>query len=260
MIENNSFDAHGLTGANSADSFIDLKGTKAIVRYNTFNQNGSTKLKKGVNIIDRGVDKSAHDHVIAFNTFKISSTNVPMVRANRNTENIHVSDNTRSPAGTEYAGRIINDGTMPSWYSEGAPIVDITESYTVYANNQVNDVFWYDRSANGFILYHHNDGSSHQSSIYAQLEPNGKIHFETNGADLTGLEELRFFIRTITPGTTLRLKINGIAGHIRPSEEWHDHTFAFKFFLAGKDIKSIMFENISGKPVSILLDDIRFTA
>lgn len=230
------------------------------MRYNTFNQNGSTKLKKGVNIIDRGVDKSSHDHVIAFNTFNIATTNVPMVSANRNTENIHVTDNTRSPSGSNYAGRMVKDGSMPDWYAEDAPIVNIAESYTIYANNKVNDVFWNDRSANGFFLYHHNDGASHQSAIYAQLEPNGKVHFEANGADLTGLTEFRFFIRSTTPGTTLRLKVNGISGHIRPSAQWRDHTFAFKFFMKGKDIKSVMFENISGKPVSLLFDDIRFTA
>lgn len=163
---------------------------------------------------------------------------------------------------------------MPAWstegvYSEGAPlqlaaaesarIVDVKKSYTIYANNKVNDVFWHDRSANGFILYHHSDGGSHQSAIYAQLEPNGKVHFEANGADLTGLNEVRFFVRSTTPDTTLRLKVNGISGHIRPDEEWHDHTFPFWLFMKGKEVKSIMFENISDKQVSLLFDDIRFT-
>ena len=244
----------------TADSFIDLKGTKAIVRHNTFNQNGNSRITKGVNIIDRAVDKSAHDHVIAFNTFNLGTTSVPMVRANRNTENIHVQDNTRSPSGTNYGGYVLT-GDLPSWYSDASPNnnVDITDSYAIYSNSQVNDAFWHDQSANGFFLFHHNDGGSHQSTIYAQLQANGKVHFVANGADLTGLTELRFFVRSLTSNTVLRMSINGISGHVRPDEEWHDHTFAFKFFLKGNDVNSIMFENISGYPVTLLFDDIRFT-
>lgn len=261
LIENNNFDAKGLTGANSADSFIDLKGTKAVVRYNTFDQNGNTKLTKGINVIDRGVDLSAHDHVIAYNTFNMESTSIPMVRANQNTENVHVIDNERSPSGVNYAGFVVNDGLMPAWYSEDTqdPLVDITKSYTIFANNQMNDDFWTDRSANGFFLYHFSDGGSHKSCIYAQLEPQGKLHFEVNGADLTDQNELRFFIRTMTADATLRMKVNGISGHIRPHEEWHEHTFPFHVFMMGKDVKSIMFENISNQPVTVLFDDIRFT-
>lgn len=248
-------------GDNSADSFIDLKGTRAVVRYNIFNQHDNPYLNKGVNIIDRDVDKSAYDHVIAHNTFNMETRAAPMVRANQNTENIYVFDNTRSPSGSSYGGSVISDGSTPFWYiASQAPMqMDMTPSYTIFSNKRVNGEYWINHSSGGFFLYDFNDGGAHQSSIYAQLEVDGKVYFESHGADLTGLKELRFFVRSMTPDTMIRMKVNGIAGQFRPDEEWIDHSLPFALFIDAKDVNTIMFENTSAHPVTLLFDDIRFT-
>ena len=122
IIQNNTFNAAGLSGVNYADSFIDLKGIRSVVRYNTFNQNGAALLTRGINVIDRGVENSSHDHVILGNTFNLDTSTVLMVQANKDTANIHVQGNIRNPqAGTNYGG-LVNQTGLPSWYFDvGAP-------------------------------------------------------------------------------------------------------------------------------------------
>lgn len=258
LIEYNTFDATGLAGQNSADSFIDLKGTRTIVRYNTFHQNGNSKLNKGVNIIDRGVDKSAYDHVIRHNTFNMETKTAPMVRANQNTENVYVYDNKRSPSGSSYGGSLITDGSTPDWYTDGTPKTDISESYAIYANTAVNTDYWKNDSTGGFFLYNFNDGAAHQSCAFAQLQDQGKVHFEADGADLTGLRELRFFVRAMSPDVKFRMKVNGISGTVNAGLDWIEHSLFFGIFMKGEDVQTVMFENTSGEQITLLFDDIRF--
>mmetsp|Transcript_20420 Transcript_20420/g.33822 ORF Transcript_20420/g.33822 Transcript_20420/m.33822 type:complete len:488 (-) Transcript_20420:111-1574(-) len=277
LIEDNTFDAAGLSGANSADSFIDLKGSRCIVRGNTFNQNGATSMSKGVNAIDRGVDKSSYDHVIIDNTFNFDDGSSPMVRANKNTQSIYVTDNVRNPKGTNYGGSIIQN-RMPDWYTARIestaatlaptpaptprptqPPIDMTKSYTIYANWAVTTDFWADNSSNGDFDVSYNDGGSHRSTYSATLQPGGKVQFDAAGADLTGLSELRFFIRSFADDVSLRLKVNGVAGKITAHKDWRDHVFNFSWWVPGAKVTSISFENRNNFPVSVLFDDIRFT-
>lgn len=69
LIEFNTVDATGISLANYADSFIDLKAARTIVRYNTFVRNGAENLRKGIAIIYRGTEYSAYEHVIHDNYF-----------------------------------------------------------------------------------------------------------------------------------------------------------------------------------------------
>jgi hypothetical protein len=318
------------------------------------------------------VDFSSYDHVIIGNTFNLDNTAVPMVMANKNTENIYANGNIRSPPGTNYQGNI-NQNDLPYWYSDrkpsgqcttpeaifllsvttgsavatwttipGAksydirykssisstwisqtgisvtnltlpslspsaiydiqlraicsqtssssfsvntqfktrslatpkptssptlpptpspiPSVDISNSHTIFSNVAVNSDFWNNLSTNGLFLYNYNDGGSHKSSLYAQLQPYGKVHFESRGADLTdltGLNEVRFFIRGITTGT-IRMKVNSRSAHFSVDQAWHEHSFDYSFWLQGSDVSTVLFENIGTGPVTLLLDDIRF--
>ncbi len=83
IIENNIVDATGISGANYADSFVDLKGTRTYVRYNIFNSNCAPKLNKAIALVDRGVDMSTYEHTIHDNVFHLDGCSriIPMIHA-----------------------------------------------------------------------------------------------------------------------------------------------------------------------------------
>jgi endoglucanase len=122
-IENNTFDATGLSNQNFADSFIDLKGARAIVRYNIFRRNGETNLLKGINVIARGVVFSAYEHVIHDNYFDLDGTSLKMVIANGGTSDVYAWNNHREPngpTGNKYSSSVITNNNPP-WYSPPVP-------------------------------------------------------------------------------------------------------------------------------------------
>ena len=71
--EFNTVDATGISDANYADSFVDIKAARTIVRYNTFIRNEAEKLEKGIAIIYRGTDYSAYEIVIHDNYYYLVS-------------------------------------------------------------------------------------------------------------------------------------------------------------------------------------------
>ena len=73
LIEFNTVDATGISDANYADSFVDIKAARTIVRYNTFIRNEAEKLEKGIAIIYRGTDYSAYEIVIHDNYYYLVS-------------------------------------------------------------------------------------------------------------------------------------------------------------------------------------------
>jgi hypothetical protein len=117
IIEDCTVDATGLSGQNFADNFIDLKGTRTYVRFNTFNQNGAIVLTKGVAVIDREVNLSAEQNVIHDDVFKFDNdSSIRMVEAGSRTTATIVYDNARVPSnGAQYSGGV-TQSCCPSWY------------------------------------------------------------------------------------------------------------------------------------------------
>ena len=119
IVEYCTIDATGISGSNYADSFIDLKGIRTYVRYNTFNRNNATKLAKGIAGIDRGVANSCYEHAIHDNVFNMDTpTSGNMVEAYSGTSDIYAWDNIRNPSGNDYGNNII-DTCCPWWYNSG---------------------------------------------------------------------------------------------------------------------------------------------
>jgi hypothetical protein len=117
IIEYCTVDASGLSGQNFADSFMDIKGSRAFVRFNTFKRNGALALTKGIAIIDREVALSADQNVFHDNVFNFDNdSSIQMVEAgSRTTETIAV-DNTKIPsAGSPYSGDV-TETCCPDWY------------------------------------------------------------------------------------------------------------------------------------------------
>ncbi len=123
IIRNCTFSAQGLSGENSADAFIDLKGAYGFVYNNTFNRDGSNILNAGVDFLDRGTGfNTGFRNAIFDNTFNLGSraNEIPTARKKQgDPSEIHVWNNTRNPNSPDFP---ISDGTTnfvtescPSW-------------------------------------------------------------------------------------------------------------------------------------------------
>ncbi len=123
IIRNCTFSAKGISGENSADAFIDLKGAYGFVYNNTFNLDGSNILNAGVDFLDRGTGyNTGFRNAIFNNTFNLQGRGTEIQTARKkqgNPSEIHVWDNTRNPNTTDFP---VSDGTLgfvtqscPSW-------------------------------------------------------------------------------------------------------------------------------------------------
>eukprot|EP00984_Skeletonema_dohrnii_P033404 scaffold29864_cov150-Skeletonema_dohrnii-CCMP3373.AAC.1 len=120
LIEFNTVDATGISDANYADSFVDIKAARTIVRYNTFIRNGAEKLEKGIAIIYRGTDYSAYENVIHDNYYYLDGvSNIKLVDSYSGSKDIWAFNNVREPssaADQDYA-RIVNTECCPDFYT-----------------------------------------------------------------------------------------------------------------------------------------------
>lgn len=117
IIEYNTVDATGISLANYADSFIDLKGVRIYVRYNTFYRNNAVNLLKGIAGVDRHIDLSSYEHVVHDNIFYMDTPDSGnMVQMDSDSEDIYAWNNTRIPAGNEYDDRVTTT-CCPYWYN-----------------------------------------------------------------------------------------------------------------------------------------------
>ncbi|WP_299188565.1 cellulase family glycosylhydrolase [uncultured Aquimarina sp.] len=123
IIRNCTFSAQGISGENSADAFIDLKGAYGFVYNNTFNVDGSTIINAGVDFLDRGTGfNTGYRNAIFDNTFNLGSRANEIQTARKkqgDPSEIHVWNNTRNPNSPDFP---ISDGTTnfvtqscPSW-------------------------------------------------------------------------------------------------------------------------------------------------
>ena len=101
IIRNCVFSAKGISGENSADAFIDLKGAYTFVYNNTFNIDGSAIINAAIDFQDRKTDyNTGYRNAIFNNTFNLGnrSAEIPTMRAKGgNPSEIHFWNNTRIP-------------------------------------------------------------------------------------------------------------------------------------------------------------------
>lgn len=114
IIQNNEINGKGIGGAAFEDSFIDLKGIRAYVRHNTFNQGGEPKIKRAIAVLDRDRPLSGYENVVHDNIFNMDDATTPVLEEYSGTRDIHAYNNTRNPAGAMYTSGVIQ--SKPSWY------------------------------------------------------------------------------------------------------------------------------------------------
>ena len=124
IVEHSFIDATGISGENSADSFIDVKGAKVVIRYNRFEGNNAPKLSEGVAVYHRGDDAepTAFEVVVHNNIFDFdSNTSNYMVFKNGKASAIYAFNNSRLPnSGNNVStNKILQE--RPSFYTDNEP-------------------------------------------------------------------------------------------------------------------------------------------
>lgn len=153
IVENCIIRGSGISSVNFADSNMDIKGTHAKIRCNTFYQDGNTTIEQAIMIVPRqnaGVPQqyTAHHNYIHDNTFYMSENAVEILVANNGSQNNHGWNNTRQPSsGNYYNSRITQ--SRPSGYSNscGGSLLptpstvtydDVNEDINTNLNNVLN--------------------------------------------------------------------------------------------------------------------------
>ncbi len=120
IIRNCTFNAEGISGENSADSFIDLKGMYGIVYKNIFNTENAPKLVTIIDFSERAEGSAPEEAKTGFrdaifdNIMNLGSRATgtdaiaTLKKASGSPLEIHLWDNTRKPASPDFPR---NDGT-----------------------------------------------------------------------------------------------------------------------------------------------------
>ena len=108
LIENNEFNAIGISGVNSSNSFISIKGVKNTIKKCTFYANGNVNIKNGITAVNRQTKLSGFENFIHNNVFYMNDSQNKIVQANKSTKNIYAWNNTRIPKGKKYNKTVIN--------------------------------------------------------------------------------------------------------------------------------------------------------
>ncbi|WP_237566566.1 carbohydrate-binding protein [Paenibacillus sp. EZ-K15] len=104
LVENCIFYGEGISGANYADSFIDVKGNGAIIRNNTAYQNGNSIIVDAFQLHEI-VPGWGIDNEISNNTLYLTDPSAYVIGAYNNASGA-AHQNTRSPAGNMYRGNV----------------------------------------------------------------------------------------------------------------------------------------------------------
>lgn len=107
QVKNSKFIGKGISGQNSATSFISVKGVKNKIFSNYFDAANNQNIKTAISNVNRKTKLSGHDNFIFDNTFKMDDTAKYVVRANKGTSNIYANNNKRIPEGKMYNSNVI---------------------------------------------------------------------------------------------------------------------------------------------------------
>lgn len=103
IVENSTFNGTGISGANAADSFMDVKGNNSIIRNNTVNRNGNSIIVDAFQVHERspgwGFNNDFYNNTANLDN---GTPNVVLV----NGGSAKACNNTRTPAGNMYTAGV----------------------------------------------------------------------------------------------------------------------------------------------------------
>jgi hypothetical protein len=106
IYEHNTMDGAGISGANSANTFINDKAQGSIIRYNTGNKNGNANITAFGDISARGVYGSGSGGWWYYNTFIGASTTDYMVTQAEGKPSAFKWTNTKDAGGNMYGSSV----------------------------------------------------------------------------------------------------------------------------------------------------------
>lgn len=130
IVEGNTFDGTGISGANAADSFIDIKGNNSIIRNNIGYRNNNPQINDAFQTNEKspgwGYNNDIYNNVVDMNNTTGYVINVKAGSAN-------ACNNTRTPAGNMYLGAVTSytscsDITPPAPIKFTIPTANVTAS------------------------------------------------------------------------------------------------------------------------------------
>lgn len=104
IVEYNTFNGTGISGANSADSFMDVKGNNDIIRYNTGYRNNNSIIVNAFEVHQRSAGWGQNADFYG-NTVYLDNATPNVVYTDSN-GTAKASNNTRSPVGNMYSGNV----------------------------------------------------------------------------------------------------------------------------------------------------------
>jgi hypothetical protein len=130
IVEGNTFDGTGISGANAADSFIDIKGNNSIIRNNIGYRNNNPQINDAFQTNEKspgwGYNNDIYNNIVDMNNTTGYVINVKAGSAK-------ACNNTRTPAGNMYVGAVTSytscgDITPPTDIKFTIPAANVTAS------------------------------------------------------------------------------------------------------------------------------------
>jgi flagellar hook capping protein FlgD len=113
VVEYCTFNGAGVTGANSADSFIDAKGVNSVIRYNRGSRNGNANLKDAFQVSTHGSGyPTGRDNRFYGNSVNLDDATGHLVNARSGTVNTTAYDDVRIGGGPLYTSNVIVLSTL----------------------------------------------------------------------------------------------------------------------------------------------------
>ncbi|WP_281348864.1 carbohydrate-binding protein [Listeria valentina] len=137
VIEDNIFYGAGISGANYADSFLDLKGNGALVRRNKGYRQGNEKIVAAVQSSNQ-IDSWGKNNEVSDNEFYLDNADCFIMVAGKNSDAL-VAENKRFPEGNQYKGNIQIKTETPA---EKLPPVAPTNGQVVSVTSDAVQIGW----------------------------------------------------------------------------------------------------------------------
>lgn len=103
IVENSTFNGTGISGANAADSFMDVKGNNSIIRNNIVNRNGNSIIVDAFQVHERSPGWG-YNNDFYNNTANLDNATPNVVLVNGGSAK--ACNNTRTPAGNMYTAGV----------------------------------------------------------------------------------------------------------------------------------------------------------
>ncbi|WP_205757209.1 carbohydrate-binding protein [Listeria kieliensis] len=188
IIEDNIFYGAGISGANYADSFLDLKGNEALVRRNKGYRQGNDKIVAAVQSSNQ-IDNWGKNNKVSDNEFYLDNADSFVMTAGKNSNAI-VAGNKRFPEGNMYKGDIQMGIETPA---QNLPPVAPTNGKVTKVTSDAIQISWsYPDKASGVRFAVYRNGVlvamvAELGYLDEKLEASTTYNYEVKAVGETGL-------------------------------------------------------------------------